>query len=119
MNAGWMNVLLVGTGGFVGSIARYKLAGWVQSRTASPFPFGTLAVNLTGCFFLGWLFGHVTNAALLIGLGTGFTGAFTTFSTLKLDSWKLRKKKLFNLDMIYLAVSYLAGIGLAFAGFYI
>lgn len=80
-----MKVLLVGVGGFVGSIARYWLSGFVQDRTTGTFPFGTLAVNVLGCFIIGTLsqladarafLSAETRACVVIGL----LGGFTTFS---------------------------------------
>jgi CrcB protein len=79
-------ILLIGAGGFLGAVARYGMAGMVQtlSRSAS-FPYGTLAVNLVGCMLIGVLsqlietrgaFTPETRAFLIIGV----LGGFTTFS---------------------------------------
>ncbi|GIU82348.1 MAG: chromosome condensation protein CcrB [Pyrinomonadaceae bacterium] len=80
-------LLLIGLGGFVGSILRYLVSGWVQNLSNSfSFPFGTLAVNLIGCFVIGFLSylaeerGVFTTEARLL-IFTGFLGGFTTFST--------------------------------------
>jgi CrcB protein len=77
----------VGTGGFLGAIARYALSGFVQ-RTASfsGFPYGTLVVNVTGCATIGLLAGWVETRQLLgaetrLFLFIGLLGSFTTFST--------------------------------------
>lgn len=80
-------VLLIGVGGFIGALARYWVAGWVQ-RVASGggFPYGTLVVNLSGCLIVGILsylvtargmFSDDTRAFLFVGI----MGAYTTFST--------------------------------------
>ena len=50
-----MKLLLVGAGGFLGSVARYLLSGYVQTRASDVFPFGTLVVNVLGCFVIGAL----------------------------------------------------------------
>jgi len=79
--------LLIGIGGFIGSVLRYLVSGWVQNLSNSfSFPFGTLVVNLLGCFLVGFLsyFAEergvfTTEARLLIFVG--FLGGFTTFST--------------------------------------
>lgn len=82
-----VKVLLVGVGGFLGSIARYLLGGYVQqfNKNAS-FPLGTLTVNLVGCFVIGLLsqvaesrgvFTSETRALVFIGV----LGGFTTFSS--------------------------------------
>jgi len=80
-----VKVLLVGAGGFLGSIARYWMSGLVQDRTSGRFPFGTLAVNVLGCFVIGalseladtrGLFSPEARAFVAIGV----LGGFTTFS---------------------------------------
>ena len=81
------NILLVGLGGFVGSAARYTIAGALQSLTTSGrFPLGTLGVNVIGCFAIGLLAGWAesipafspsTRLLLMVGL----LGGFTTFSS--------------------------------------
>jgi CrcB protein len=82
-----INILLVGFGGFIGSVLRYLASGFVQQSTKSiDFPFGTLAVNVIGCFIIGFL------AQLAEGRGVftsesrtfvfvGILGGFTTFSS--------------------------------------
>jgi CrcB protein len=84
------NALLVGVGGLVGSVARYWLSGFVQARTASGFPAGTLTVNVLGSLILGIVVSATvdrvsgTEARLL--LGVGFCGGFTTMSTFGYES---------------------------------
>lgn len=79
-------VLLVGAGGFAGSILRYLVGGWVQLATRSAkFPFGTLAVNIIGCFLIGVLahlaeFRGVLTPETRTFLVVGVLGGFTTFS---------------------------------------
>lgn len=78
--------MLIGTGGFIGSIFRYLLSGWVQQLSKSvQFPFGTLAVNIVGCALVGFL-AHladqrgVVSAETRVFLTVGILGGFTTFS---------------------------------------
>jgi CrcB protein len=87
-------LVLIGTGGFIGSILRYLLSGYVQQLSkGSQFPFGTLAVNLVGCALVGFLaelIGHrigtsETRTFLIIGL----LGGFTTFSAFGLETMGL------------------------------
>ncbi len=82
-----LNILLVGIGGALGSIARYLTSGWVQAVTKSiDFPFGTLAVNLLGCFVIGFLAqlaearGAFTSESRVF-IFIGVLGGFTTFSS--------------------------------------
>lgn len=80
-------LLLVGGGGFLGSVSRYLLGGWVHRWTGvAGFPVGTLAVNLLGCLAIGWLAGlaearQVLTAEVRLFLLIGFLGGFTTFSS--------------------------------------
>ncbi len=81
------NLLLIGFGGFIGSVLRYLAGGYVQQASKSiDFPFGTLAVNLIGCFIIGFLAqlaeerGVFTTQSRLF-VFTGFLGGFTTFSS--------------------------------------
>ena len=81
-----MTLLYVGIGGFFGAIARYLVDGWVVARTGSAFPWGTLAVNLSGSFVLGLLVAlaierGVLPADIRAPIMIGFIGAYTTFST--------------------------------------
>jgi CrcB protein len=83
----FLTVLFVGIGGFLGSIFRYLLGGYVQQASKSvDFPYGTLAVNLLGCFVIGFLaqlaeargvFTSQTRALVFVGV----LGGFTTFSS--------------------------------------
>jgi CrcB protein len=88
-------VLLIALAGACGTLARYGLAGLVQVKTGSAFPFGTLAVNLIGCFFFGVVASLAERYTAISGetrmiLLTGFAGAFTTFSTLMYETNALR-----------------------------
>ena len=81
------NILLVGFGGFIGSVMRYLASGYVQQATKSVgFPYGTLAVNVIGCFAIGFLAqlaesrGVFTSESRLF-VFTGILGGFTTFSS--------------------------------------
>ncbi|MCX6060532.1 MAG: fluoride efflux transporter CrcB [Chloroflexi bacterium] len=81
------NILLVGAGGFIGSILRYLVSGYIQQSTKSiDFPYGTLAVNLIGCFVIGFLaqlaeargmFTSESRSFVFVGI----LGGFTTFSS--------------------------------------
>lgn len=81
--------LAVGVLGGAGAIARYALDGAVSRRIASAFPFGTLAVNLSGAFLLGMLAGASLQRDALVALGGGLLGSYTTFSTWMFHSQQL------------------------------
>lgn len=86
--------LIAGT--LAGGVARYALAGVVYQAMGTRFPYGTLAVNLSGCFLVGFL-NSLAEAKFLLGpnarimLMVGFCGAFTTLSTLMLETSNLLK----------------------------
>ncbi|MBI3747509.1 MAG: fluoride efflux transporter CrcB [Chloroflexi bacterium] len=89
-----MTVVLVGVGGFAGAISRYLVDGFVSDRTGGGFPWGTLVINVSGTFLLGLLFAMTTERAILPAeirgpVMIGFIGAYTTFSTYLLESWRL------------------------------
>ncbi len=80
-----MTLLEVGAGGMLGAPARYLLDQFVSTRTEGSFPWGTFVVNLTGALLLGFVVGlsvhHRLGPAPVALVGTGFCGAYTTFST--------------------------------------
>jgi CrcB protein len=81
-------VTLLGAG--LGAVLRYVLGGWVNHRLGAAFPWGTLVVNVLGCFALGLLEGAAPqNGVLLFVLGRGLLAGFTTFSTLMLETLNL------------------------------
>jgi len=87
-------VLLIGVGGFAGAIARYLVDGRVSVLTGGSLPWGTFIVNVSGSFGVGLLFALVMERAALPAelrgpLMIGFIGAYTTFSTLALESWRM------------------------------
>jgi fluoride exporter len=101
-----MNVLALIIGGFIGTILRFVI-GELYPIQLEGFPWSTLWINLAGCLFLGW-FLTITMRRLRIrpeirlGLGTGLTGAFTTFSTFTVQTMHL-----FLVGKVYLAFSYI------------
>lgn len=92
------NLLLVGGGGFLGSIARYLLGGLVLHATGAPrFPLATLTVNVTGCLAIGVLGGFAERAHLFspetrLFLITGFLGGYTTFSAFAYETFFLTRE---------------------------
>jgi len=85
--------LMVAAGGFVGAPSRYLLDRAVNRRVESDLPWGTFLVNITGSFMLGLLTGlslsnHLSDLAKAL-LGTGFCGAYTTFSTFTFETVRL------------------------------
>ena len=101
--------------GAVGTLARYGLQGMVQERAGLTFPYGTLVVNLVGCFFLGAVaqYGltHLTIAAeWRVGITVGFFGAFTTFSTFSWEAVRLLEDGEWMRALTYVLVSVAGGL---------
>ena len=116
-----MDLVLVGLGGFFGAIARRALDLWVSSRADAVFPFGTLVINVSGSFVLGLLFAWAIERDVLPAdirgpLMIGFIGAYTTFSTLMLESWRLVEDGSWQLAAINLAGSVALGMLAVVAG---
>jgi fluoride exporter len=116
-----MPLLLVGLGGFAGAIARYLVDGAIADRTGGAFPWGTLVVNVSGSFVLGLLFALATDRALLPAeirgpLLIGFIGAYTTFSTYMLESWRLVETGAVGLALVNLVGSVAIGLIAVVAG---
>lgn len=111
-----MPLVLIALGGAAGATARYLVDGWVSDRTgASAFPWGTLVINLSGSLVLGLLFAlaierDVLPATIRGPLMIGFLGAYTTFSTFMLESWRLWEDGAVGLAMANLVGSCVLGL---------
>ena len=116
------DVILVGFGGFLGSIARYALGGVVTQLTAANrFPFGTLVVNLLGCFAMGLVAGYAERSHLLgssarLFLMTGLLGGFTTYSAFAYESYFLGREQALGLILVNIAVHVVAGLAVLWLG---
>jgi CrcB protein len=114
-----MNIFAVGIGGFFGAILRYSIGKLISPTNG--FPFGTLTINLLGCLFLAWFLTITLNRRdinpnLILAIGTGFTGAFTTFSTFSVETLNLIKNHQMILALLYVLISLVGGIALALFG---
>ena len=110
-----MTLLYIALGGAAGAVARYVVDSTVSDRVGAAFPWGTLVVNLSGSLALGFL------AALALERGVvpesirgpvliGFLGAYTTFSTLMLESWRLVESGATGMAIANLVGSSMLGI---------
>ncbi|GGI10670.1 putative fluoride ion transporter CrcB 1 [Gottfriedia solisilvae] len=115
----FMYYLFVFIGGFLGSISRNLVGNMIQPLS-SGFPLQTFFINCIGSFFLGAFlpFAKIRlkpEYSLLIG--TGFTGAFTTFSTFSLENVLLMNEKQFFVSFLYIFFSMFVGIFLSYSGY--
>lgn len=106
---------MVALGSAVGGCARYALGGWISSRTESAFPWGTLAVNVTGCFVIGLLltaaFDRIApDPRWRLLLAVGFCGGYTTFSTFAYETVKLLDARSIAFAALNVAASCAAGL---------
>lgn len=110
------NLLLVGTGGFLGSVSRYYLSGLVIHASGAPrFPLATLAVNVTGCLSIGILAGLAEHAHLLspsarLFLLTGFLGGYTTFSAFAYETYFLGREHAWASAAVNVAAQVVLGL---------
>lgn len=111
------HILLVGIGGFIGAISRYSISKKLNGKSTLKLPLGTLTVNLLGAFLLGIITSAKADTMIALLLGTGFMGAFTTFSTLKLEMIQLHLSLYKKIFTLYTIITYGAGIILAYLGY--
>ena len=116
-----LKIFLIALFGAIGTLARYGLQGLVQIRMGGAFPYGTLLVNLSGCFLLG-LIGQLTMNRILISpdmrmaIAVGFFGGFTTFSSLGWETAKMLEDDEWLRASTYVGASVIAGLLLSVAG---
>ena len=118
-----VNYLVVGLGGILGAISRYALSSFVSGLNETAFPYGTLSVNLIGCFLISFIaYGSMLKWNLpkryILAINTGFIGSFTTFSTFSLETLTLIIKGKLILAIAYVLISVMAGLTLSWLGIY-
>jgi CrcB protein len=111
----------IGIAGALGALARYGLEGVVSRRTGGGFPWGTFVVNVTGAFALGLLATifverFAVAAWLRSALTIGLLGAYTTFSTLSLETFRLMEDRAYVLAAANGVGSLLAGLVAVYLG---
>ena len=123
MKSALINAALVGSGGFIGAVFRYAMSGIVQRHAGlSMFPFGTLAVNMLGCFLIGaavgladsrQLFGPEFRLFALIGV----LGGFTTYSTFGYETFALMRDADYLKMLANVIVHVVLGLVLVWVGY--
>ena len=116
-----IKLLVIGFGGFLGSILRYVVGKSVDTKMNASFPWGTLTVNVIGSFTIGFVYmlamrkvGITENWRLF--LGAGFCGGFTTFSAFAWENVSLLDQKLIGTSLIYIVSSIVIGMLAIVAG---
>jgi len=113
--------IAIAVAGAAGALARYGLDGLITRRAPSTFPWGTFAINLTGCFLLGFLFTllseQLTTAPWLRSAITiGFLGAYTTFSTWSFETYRMLEDGALGLAAANALGSLVAGLLMVYLG---
>ncbi len=114
-------VLIVGCGGFIGTVARFLVSRYFQENVASVFPWGTFVVNIIGCFVIGLIYGlgekgDFLTPNLRLFLTVGFCGGFTTFSSLANDAFILMRQDEWFRFALYTSFSFFLGLLAVYAG---
>jgi len=118
----WQTILIIGSGGFIGAVARAYLNGIVNRNVPHDLPFGTLSVNVIGSLVLGILFAFFTytqyfSVPVKSFLSTGMLGALTTYSTFALETFWLFNGGSFLLGLTNIVLNVVATIAAAGTGF--
>jgi len=107
------NIILVGFGSFFGGVVRYLITRMLSAMVVSPYPFGTFAVNVLGCFIIGFVsalpVGSLLSPNTRLLLTTGLCGGFTTFSTFMNENATLLKDGMPTTALLYTFASLLVG----------
>ena len=114
----------MGIGSFVGGALRYLISTWMKNACSQGFPWGTLMVNLVGCFLIGVIFAlfsrfSSTSHPWCLLLTTGLCGGFTTFSTFANESLQMLQNGQWGGFITYVSISVIAGISLTALGYWV
>jgi fluoride exporter len=114
-------LLMIGAGGFLGSIARFAASRYFQNLFLSAYPWGTFLVNIIGCLLIGVFYGVFTRSGYLsaewrLFLTVGFCGGFTTFSTFANENFLLIREGDFFYFILYTGLSVFLGIAAVYLG---
>ena len=116
-----LRLILIAVFGAIGTLARYGLQGLVHARAGGTFPYGTLLVNLSGCFLLGLIGQFTLNRMVIpadwrVAIAVGFFGGYTTFSSFGWETAKMLEDGEWLPATTYVAASVVAGLLLSVAG---
>ncbi|MEP6465970.1 MAG: fluoride efflux transporter CrcB [Parafilimonas sp.] len=115
------NFLFIGLGSFIGGVCRYLLQQFVQNNYPSSIPYGTLIVNIIGCFVIGLVYelsgrGNLVSPEMRLFIATGICGGFTTFSSFAYENVTMVLEGEFLYTLLYILLSVVIGFGAVHAG---
>lgn len=116
-----MQVVLVAIGGAIGAAARYIISNWAANKMGTAFPYGTMVVNIGGCFIIGLFMTLATDRYIIQShwrmlIAVGFLGGFTTFSSFSYETVMLMRNTglFFGIENIF--VNLIFGMAATWAG---
>jgi CrcB protein len=113
-------ILAVGLGSFIGGICRYLVTLFIQNKFLTTFPFGTMFVNVLGCFLIGVIYALSDRGSLSplwrMFLATGMMGGFTTFSTFSNETVSMLRDAEYVPAFSYIAFSIIIGLAATIGG---
>ncbi|MDP4187167.1 MAG: fluoride efflux transporter CrcB [Bacteroidota bacterium] len=114
-------ILIIGAGGFLGTVSRFLTSKYIQVYFPSSFPLGTFIINVLGCFLIGLFYGFSEKISLVtpelrMFLTVGFCGGFTTFSTFANENLTMLRDAEFFYSLLYVGLSIFLGILAVYLG---
>ena len=118
------SIMIVGFGGFIGTVARFLISRYFQVNFTSVFPWSTFAVNIVGCLLIGLIYGISEKGDFLspdirLFLAVGICGGFTTFSSFSNDAFLLVREQEWIRFALYTSLSVFIGLIAVYAGRFI
>ena len=116
-----LQILAVAIGGAIGSVMRYLVSAWAAEKFGTQFPYGTLVVNVAGCFIIGLFLVLATERLALspywrLFIASGFLGGLTTFSSFSYETFQLFTQSQFLLAVQNIGINVLAGLTATYLG---
>lgn len=113
-------ILMIGIGGFIGTISRYLISVLIQNKFLSTYPWGTFTVNIMGCFLIGIIYALSDKGNFSVEwrlfLATGIMGGFTTFSSFSNETVSMLRDAQYGNALLYVGSSVLLGLLATFCG---
>jgi CrcB protein len=115
------SIMIVGVGGFIGTVARFLISRYFQENVLSVFPWSTLIVNIAGSLLIGIIYGisekgDFMSPEIRLFLTIGICGGFTTFSSLSNDAFLLLRQQEWIRFAFYTTLSFFLGLLAVYAG---
>ncbi len=119
-----IEMLLVAVAGAMGALSRFAVSSWTRTLWGESFPYGTLAVNVLGCLFLGLimtssLLDNLMSLEFRMALTIGFLGAFTTFSTFGYETMRYVESGDWTTAALNITANVMLGLIATFAGIWL